>query len=58
LVVSSESRVEKIKELEKLGISAFVKKPFRPEDIKRQIEEALGVDEYERDDTNFEGYDF
>jgi len=45
VVVTTEGREERVDELIQLGASGWVKKPFRPEEIKGILIEALGIDE-------------
>ncbi len=45
VVVTTEGREERVDELIQLGASGWVKKPFRPEEIKEILIEALGIDE-------------
>lgn len=45
VVVTTEGREERVEELIQLGASGWVKKPFKPEEIKEILIEALGIDE-------------
>ena len=59
IVVTTEGREERIKELLGMGAKACIKKPFRPEEIKQTLMEILGRDEQVLEDKeNFEGCDF
>ena len=42
IVVSTEGSEERIAELKRQGICGYLRKPFTPEDIKEQVENALG----------------
>jgi two-component system, chemotaxis family, chemotaxis protein CheY len=47
IVVSTEGSSTRIEQLMGKGVSAYVRKPFTPESIKRIVEEIMGVfDEY------------
>ena len=45
VVVTTEGREERVDELIQLGAAACIRKPFRPEEIKGTLVEALGIDE-------------
>ena len=45
VMVTTEGRQEKIDELMSLGVRAWIKKPFRPEEIKKTLLDVLGVAE-------------
>ena len=45
VVVTTDSREERIEELKELGVSAWIKKPFRPEKIKKVLMDVLKMDE-------------
>jgi two-component system chemotaxis response regulator CheY len=45
VVVTTEGREEPIDELKGLGARACIKKPFRPEEIKKILIDVLGLDE-------------
>ena len=43
VVVTTEGRQDRVKELLALGARAWIKKPFKPEEIKRVLLDLLGV---------------
>jgi two-component system, chemotaxis family, chemotaxis protein CheY len=43
VVVSSERNEERIEELRKNGIKAYIKKPFKPEEFRDVVGEVLGL---------------
>jgi two-component system chemotaxis response regulator CheY len=43
VIISTERSVTRIEELQSKGISAYLRKPFAPEHIKRIVEGLLGV---------------
>ena len=43
IVVSTEGGAERIAEARELGISAYLRKPFKPEQVKEAVNSALGV---------------
>jgi two-component system, chemotaxis family, chemotaxis protein CheY len=43
IIISTESRPERVEELQNKGAAGYIAKPFRPEDIKNVISKALGV---------------
>ena len=43
IIISTESRADRIDDLQKKGAAGYIAKPFRPEDIKNVISNALGV---------------
>jgi len=45
VVVTTEGRGERLDELLGLGAKACIRKPFRPEEIKKILGDALGMDE-------------
>jgi two-component system chemotaxis response regulator CheY len=45
VVVTTEGREERVDELIQLGAAACIRKPFRPEEIKETLVEALGITE-------------
>ncbi len=49
IVVSTEGSVTRIEKLEKMGVSAYIKKPFTPEGIRDAISNVLGGFENETD---------
>ncbi len=48
IMISTEGREEIIQEARKLGVKAYVKKPFTPEEIRDVIEKFVG-EEFSRD---------
>jgi two-component system chemotaxis response regulator CheY len=59
VIVTTEGREERIDELKGLGARACIKKPFRPEEIKKILVDVLGMDEESMDDKEaLEGSDF
>lgn len=49
VVISTEGSSERIEELKRQGIRAYIRKPFKPEQIRDVLREVLGV-EVEHDD--------
>lgn len=49
IMVSTEGREEIVKEVKALGIRAYVKKPFSPEEIREVIENLIGK-EFSKDE--------
>jgi two-component system chemotaxis response regulator CheY len=49
IMVSTEGREEIVKEVKALGIRAYVKKPFSPEEIREVIENLIG-EEFSKDE--------
>jgi two-component system chemotaxis response regulator CheY len=49
IMVSTEGREEIVKEVKALGIRAYVKKPFSPEEIRKVIENLIG-EEFSKDE--------
>jgi len=49
IMVSTEGREEIVQEVKALGIRAYVKKPFSPEEIREVIENLIG-EEFSRDE--------
>lgn len=49
IMVSTEGRPEIVQEVKRLGIRAYVQKPFSPEEIRRVLEELVG-EEFSRDE--------
>ena len=45
VVVTTDSREERIDELMDLGVKALIRKPFRPEQIKKVLLDVLDMDE-------------
>lgn len=60
IMVTTEGGLERVDEFMKTGASAYIKKPFTPEQIKSQLLELLGVPSYGQieDDSSDEGLDF
>lgn len=46
VIVSTEGSQERIKELERLGVSGYVRKPFQPEQLRDVLVPLLGVREH------------
>ncbi|MDB5047333.1 MAG: response regulator receiver protein [Fibrobacteres bacterium] len=42
VIISTEGSATRIGELEAMGIAAFLRKPFQPEDLKKTVESILG----------------
>lgn len=42
IIVSTEGSTERIKELEELGIQAYLRKPVSPEELVSKVQELLG----------------
>jgi two-component system chemotaxis response regulator CheY len=58
VVVTTEGAKEKVEEIRSLGVDAFIKKPFRPEDVRSVLLEIEGA-EFELEDLpEPEGGDF
>ncbi len=51
IMVSTEGREEIVQEVKALGIRAYVKKPFSPEEIREVIENLIG-EEFSRDERD------
>ena len=59
VVVTTEGREERLEELLGMGAKACIKKPFRPEEIKKTLMDVLGMDEEAMEDKeSLEGCDF
>lgn len=59
VVVTTDSREERIEELMDLGVNAWIKKPFRPEKIKKVLLDVLGMDEQTtKGKVDLDGSDF
>ena len=61
VVISTESREERIQEAFDLGAKGFIKKPFLPEEVKKVLYDVIGVDddgEYGKDERNDKALDF
>ena len=52
VVVTTDSREERIDELMGLGVKAVIQKPFRPEQIKKILLDVLGIDEQATEDKD------
>ncbi|MBN1292677.1 MAG: response regulator [Candidatus Latescibacteria bacterium] len=44
IIISTEGRSERINEILGYGADGYITKPFKPEDIRRVIQDALGVE--------------
>ena len=44
IIISTEGRTERIEEILKIGAADYITKPFKPEDIRNVMCNALGVD--------------
>ena len=42
VIISTEGSAARIQELERLGINAFLRKPFQPEALKKTVDSILG----------------
>jgi len=61
IVVSTESRDDRIAEAFRLGAGGFIKKPFLPDEIRRKLFEVIGVrddGEYGTDEGDDDEFDF
>jgi two-component system chemotaxis response regulator CheY len=59
IFVTTEGREEGIEESFKMGAKGYIKKPFKPEEIRRILVEVLGEPDGTREDTpSLEGSDF
>ena len=60
IMVTTEGSNERIEEFINMGASAYIKKPFTPEQIRTQLNQLLGEPEYEQasDDQSDDGLDF
>jgi two-component system chemotaxis response regulator CheY len=60
IMVTTEGSSERIEEFMKTGASAYIKKPFTPEQIRCQLNQLLGEPEYGHasNDPGDEGLDF
>ena len=43
VMVTTERSEERIRQLERLGVTAYLNKPFRPEDLAQTVREVLGL---------------
>ncbi len=55
VVISTEARDKKVKESLELGASGYIKKPFKPEEIKNILIELMG-EEYVRTDDEYKDF--
>ena len=44
IIISTEGRSERIQEILAIGAAGYITKPFKPEDLRVVIQDALGVD--------------
>jgi len=51
IVISTEGREQKIQEALELGANGYVKKPFKPEDIRDILTEVMGEEYARKDDV-------
>jgi two-component system chemotaxis response regulator CheY len=59
VIVTTEGRVERLQELLGIGAKACIKKPFKPEQIRKTLMDVLGMDEGAMGDKeDLEGCDF
>ena len=61
IFVSTESGEKRIQYAFKLGVKAFIKKPFLPEEVRKILYEVIGVSDegkYEEDRGDDETFDF
>ena len=60
IMVTTEGSSKRVDEFMQTGASAYIKKPFTPEQIRTQLEQLLGVPEYGQaeDDPSDESLDF
>lgn len=59
IVVTTEGREERIEEVLGLGAKAWIKKPFKPEEIRKTLMDVLGMDEETmQDKEDLDGSDF
>ena len=60
IMVTTEGSSERVEEFMQTGASAYIKKPFTPEQIRTQLQQLLGVPEYGQteDDPCDDGLDF
>ena len=52
VVVTTDSREERIDELMNLGVKALIRKPFKPEQIKKVLLDVLDMDEQATEDKD------
>ena len=61
IIISTESREDRVREAIGLGAKAFIKKPFLPAEVKKVLYEVIGVDhgeEYRGDNGDDGDLDF
>jgi len=58
IVISTEKREQRVQEAISLGASGYVKKPFRPEEIKNILIGVMGEEYARKDDEAIEECDF
>ena len=58
IVISTEKREQRVQEAISLGASGYVKKPFRPEEIKNILTGVIGEEYARKDDEAIEECDF
>lgn len=61
IIISTESREDRVKQAISLGAKAFIKKPFLPAEVKKVLYEVIGVNhegKYRKDNGDDEDLDF
>lgn len=61
IIISTESREDRVREAISLGAKAFIKKPFLPAEVKKVLYDVIGVNhegEYGKDNGDDEDLDF
>ena len=58
IVISTEKREQRVQEAISLGASGYVKKPFRPEEIKNILIGVMGEEYARKDDDTIKECDF
>ena len=58
IIISTDSRNERIKDAFRLGAKGFLKKPFAPEEVKKALCEIIGVNDEKNVDGDDEDLDF
>ncbi len=58
VMVTTEAREQLVDKVMKLGAAGYIAKPFHPEEIKRLLQEILGVEDAGNDEAEFEEGDF
>jgi len=58
IIISTESRNERIKDAFQMGAKGFLKKPFAPEEVKKALYEIIGVNDEKNADGDDEDLDF